>query len=70
MSQTEGNNRGAIALPPWARIFWLIVSAIYLAWSLIGNAWGASWVIWAIAAPIFTAIMVITGAWGGRKRGS
>lgn len=39
-----------------AAIYWPLLTAIFLAWSFIGNAWGISWVIWPIGAVLFGAI--------------
>lgn len=45
-----------------AGVYWSIVTAIYLGWSLIDNAWGYSWIIWPIAGVLFGAVMVVAGA--------
>lgn len=37
-------------------IYWPIVIAIYLAWSLIFNDWSRSWIIWPVAGLVFAAI--------------
>ncbi|EYT51658.1 hypothetical protein H490_0115130 [Leucobacter sp. UCD-THU] len=39
-----------------AAFYWPLLTAIYLAWSFIGNAWGTSWVVWPIGAVLFGAI--------------
>lgn len=39
--------------------FWLIVTAIYLTWSFLNNAWHMTWIIWPIAGVIFGAIKAI-----------
>ena len=44
---------------PVAVTYWSIVTAIYLAWSFLGWAWGISWVIWPVAAVLFGAVLAI-----------
>lgn len=50
-----------------ASIYWPIVTAIYLAWSFIWNAWGTSWVIWPIAGVLFGALAAGFSAWGSYR---
>ena len=37
-------------------IYWPLVTAIYLAWSLPMRSWSISWVVWPVAALIFASI--------------
>lgn len=39
-----------------AAFYWPLLTAIFLAWSFIGNAWGISWVVWPVGAVLFGAI--------------
>jgi len=39
-----------------AAFYWPLLTAVFLAWSFIGNAWGTSWVIWPVGAVLFGAI--------------
>jgi len=39
-----------------AAFYWPALTAIFLAWSFIGNAWGTSWIVWPIGAVLFGAI--------------
>ncbi|MCL2352406.1 MAG: permease prefix domain 1-containing protein, partial [Firmicutes bacterium] len=39
-----------------ARICWPLVTAAYLLWSFLGNAWDISWVIWPVAGVLFAAV--------------
>ena len=39
-----------------AAFYWPLLTAIFLAWSFIGNAWGSSWIIWPVGAVLFGAI--------------
>ena len=45
-----------------AGAYWCLITAAYLAWSFIGNAWEHSWIIWPVAGVAFGAIMGITRA--------
>lgn len=45
-----------------APIYWPLLTAAYLAWSFIGNAWGQSWILWPIGAVLFGAIAAGAGA--------
>ena len=42
--------------------YWCLVTAAYLAWSFIGNAWKDSWIIWPVAGVAFGAVMAIRNA--------
>lgn len=46
---------------PVAGIYWLIVSAIYLAVSLYQDNWDRSWIIWPVAGVLFGALMLGCG---------
>lgn len=39
-----------------ASIYWPLLTAAFLAWSFIGNAWSISWIVWPIGAVLFGAI--------------
>jgi len=36
-----------------AAVYWPVVTAIFLAWSFVGDAWDRSWVIWPVAGVLF-----------------
>lgn len=40
-------------------VYWLAVTAIYLAWSFIADSWRISWVVWVIAGVLFAGVMTI-----------
>lgn len=46
-----------------AAIYWPLLTAIFLAWSFIGNAWGQSWIVWPIGGVLFGAIAGGLNAW-------
>ena len=50
-SRTEKRANKKIA--PIASIYWLAVTAGFLAWSFIADAWDRSWIIWPIAGVAF-----------------
>ncbi|MFV0633156.1 permease prefix domain 1-containing protein [Demequina sp.] len=39
-----------------AAFYWPLLTAGFLAWSFIGNAWHISWIVWPIGAVLFGAI--------------
>ncbi|MCW2287338.1 hypothetical protein EDF60_1992 [Leucobacter luti] len=45
-----------------ASFYWPLLTAIYLGWSFIGNAWDQSWIIWPVGAVLFGAIAAGAGA--------
>lgn len=38
-------------------VYWSIVTAIYLGYSFVTNAWGKSWIIWPVAGVLFVAVI-------------
>ena len=38
-------------------VYWLIATAIYLAWSFLTNAWEITWVVWPVAGVLFAVAM-------------
>ena len=52
-----------------AVVYWPLVTAAFLLWSFIGDAWGTSWLIWPVAGIAFGAICGGAGAWhSGRSK--
>lgn len=45
-----------------AAFYWPLLTAVFLAWSFIGDAWDRSWVIWPVGAVLFGAIAAGAGA--------
>jgi Na+/melibiose symporter-like transporter len=39
--------------------YWLIATAVYLAWSLVTNDWQITWIVWPIAAILYGAVMAL-----------
>lgn len=48
-------------------VFWLVVVAIYLAYSFYTNEWKESWIIWPVAGVLYAAIAVICNAIESKK---
>lgn len=42
--------------------YWLLATAIYLAWSFLTNDWGRTWIVWPVAGVLFGAIRILVGA--------
>lgn len=40
-------------------IYWPIITAVYLGWSLVTMNWGFTWIVWPIAGIVFGAIATI-----------
>jgi len=53
---TEDMKQGGKVVEKIAGVYWCLVTAAFLAWSFLGNAWGISWVIWPVAGVLFGAI--------------
>lgn len=52
-----------------AAFYWPLLTAVFLAWSFIGNAWGESWIIWPIGAVLFGALAAGAGAVESYRKG-
>ena len=44
-----------------ASIYWLCVTAIFLAYSFSTNNWGQSWIIWPVAGVLFGVVAAVCG---------
>ena len=49
-------------------VYWLVATAIYLAWSLPTNAWDISWVVWPIAGVLFGGLVIVLKTVGAPKK--
>ena len=49
-------------MAPFCSIYWGLVTAGFLAWGFIGNAWDRAWIIWPIASVAFGAVYGIVRA--------
>ena len=51
-----------------AAFYWPLLTAVFLAWSFIGDAWDRSWIVWPIGAVLFGAIAAGVGAWESYRK--
>ena len=51
-----------------AGIYWLTVTAGYLAWSFAANAWGISWIVWPVAGVLFGVVSIVWELIRGRNQ--
>ena len=58
---TVAEKRRNKAVSPISSIYWLIVTAGYLAWSFWTGGWDRTWIVWPVAGVLFGAIMAIVG---------
>ncbi|MDE6659025.1 MAG: helix-turn-helix domain-containing protein [Eubacterium sp.] len=47
------------ALRPITVSYWLIVTAIFLAWSFITNKWDLTWIVWPVAGVLYPVLLSI-----------
>lgn len=59
---TPGGKENKKLIDVIARIYWSVVTVIYLAWSIVTMHWGFTWIIWPIAGILFGAVAAICGA--------
>ena len=45
-----------------AGVYWLLVTAGYLAWSFVTGGWNRTWILWPVAGVLFPAVMAVVGA--------
>lgn len=45
-----------------AAVYWLVVTAGYLAWGLLTANWKTSWMVWPVAGVLFAAVMIACSA--------
>ncbi len=58
---TRQKKKTASRMAPVAAVYWLILTAGYLAWSFGLNDWDRSWIVWPIGAILFAAIWIAGG---------
>ncbi len=64
---TRENKRKSRRYGPIYGIYWLLVVAIYLSWSFIGNDWDKTWVVWPIAGVGCAVLAGVIALIGNRK---
>ncbi|MGN1418338.1 MAG: helix-turn-helix domain-containing protein [Acutalibacteraceae bacterium] len=50
------------------KIYWPVVTAIYLAFSFVTEKWQTSWIIWPVSAVIFSAVITVAKVVSERKK--
>lgn len=65
---TVVNKRSEAAFEPVGKVYWLIVTAVYLGYSFCSNDWKMSWIVWPVAGVLFAAVKVICVAALRRKK--
>lgn len=61
-NKQNGNPTGAVST-----CYWLIVTAIFLLWSFLGNAWDISWLVWPVAGVVYAGIMAVISIRPGKE---
>ncbi len=56
---TEERKRKSSFTGAVSTIYWLVVSAGYLAYSFSTNQWGISWIVWPVAGVLYAAVLVV-----------
>lgn len=56
---TEGRKQRSSFTRAISRIYWLVVTAGYLAFSFTTNQWGISWIVWPVAGVLHEAVLVV-----------
>lgn len=59
---TRENKRRQQDTAPLRKIYWCLVTAVYLAWSFLSNDWDITWIIWPCAGVLFGAVCGIQAA--------
>lgn len=49
-------------------VYWLLITAAYIAYNLPTQNWKTSWVIWPVAAVLYAALMVVLNSLSERKK--
>ncbi len=62
----EKKKRGSIVSAIYTA-YWLIVTAIFLIYTLPNNSWEYSWIIWAVAGVLFPAVVSIVNAFAEKR---
>ena len=68
MSLRKKNGWSQEELADQLGVYWLGITAIFIAYSFITNNWGRSWIIWPIAGVLFAAIYAVLQAIAMRKK--
>ncbi|MBR4360541.1 MAG: helix-turn-helix transcriptional regulator [Clostridia bacterium] len=61
------NKRSSRLTGPLSAAYWMLVTAVFLAWSFWGNHWDISWVIWPVAGVLYAALVPLFRVMAERK---
>lgn len=56
---TKSRKRGAKKAEKIQSIYWITVTAVYLAWSFYTMDWGRTWIIWPVAGVLSAVIAIV-----------
>ena len=59
----EGGDIGSVV----QSVYWLVIVALYLAYSFSTDNWRQSWIIWPVAGVLSAAISILCSVWERRK---
>ena len=62
----QGKRRSRL-MGPVSTVYWLVVTAAFLAWSFLGDSWHISWVLWPVAGVLFAAVAALCNALADRQ---
>lgn len=65
---TRARKTSPIPLRAISTAFWLVTTAVYLAWSLTANDWEHSWIVWPVAGVLYAGLSAILSSIAGRRR--
>ncbi len=49
------------------RVYWLVVTAVYLGWSFLSEKWEVTWVIWPVFAVLYAAVYAVLEGMAGKE---
>lgn len=58
---TKENKRKSSIIGAISGAYWLVMTAIYLAYSFSTNHWQSSWIIWPVAGVLYAAVIILMG---------
>lgn len=58
----KANKKRTPVLDSISGCYWILTTAVFLAWSLITQSWNITWVVWPIAALLYAAIFGVIHA--------
>lgn len=65
---TRAAKRGRSRMGALSSIYWLMATAVFLAWGFSGNAWSRAWIAWPIAGVLYGALAALLGVLDSNKR--